>query len=91
MSALLNISQLIAAPIFQELHSLGLVNTVALRNLAIKHKYKILRRSFSVLESISMLADLFHLSDSAINSILFKTQNIKSFSIDSYIAILSED
>jgi hypothetical protein len=90
MAIQINIAQLVSDPKFQYLYSLGLINTIALRNLVIRQEYKILRDKYSVLEAIAILAETFHLSDSAVNSILFKKQNPKLLSLDFCDVILSD-
>ena len=54
------------------LRSNNLINETALRNFLIKHDYKKLREKLNASDSVSVLCEKYHLSDSAINSILFR-------------------
>ncbi len=76
----LNINHLISDNKFKELYSLGLIDDIALRNLQIKKDYKQLRKSHTMIESISQLSQKYFLSFDSINSILFRERNKKSVS-----------
>ena len=69
---IVDIKELINNPSFKEYLSLGLIDEIAFRNAIIKHEYRILKRKNSAFESIMILAEKFNLSDSAINTILFR-------------------
>lgn len=74
----LNIDHLLTDNKFKELYSLGLIDDIALRNLQIKKDYNQLRKSHSMIESISQLSQKYFLSFDSINSILFRERNKKS-------------
>lgn len=74
----LNIDHLLSDNKFKELYSLGLIDDIALRNLQIKRDYNQLRKSSSMVESISQLSQKYFLSFDSINSILFRERNKKS-------------
>lgn len=78
----IDISEVISNPYFKEYLSLGLIDEVALRNLIIKNEYKSLRLYNSAYESIYILSQKFNLSDSAINTILFRKRVKKKVLID---------
>jgi len=73
----LNIDHLLADNKFKEFYSLGLIDEIALRNLQIKNDYNQLRKSLSMIESISQLSQKYFLSFDSINSILFRERNKK--------------
>ena len=77
MTVLSDIPQLISDPKFQEFQSVGLIDPIALRNLFIKHDYRKLRDKNSVLEAVSILSEMYNLSESSINSILFRDRKLK--------------
>jgi len=74
----LNIDHIMGDNKFKELYSLGLIDDIALRNLQIKKDYNQLRKSLSMIESISQLSQKYFLSFDSINSILFRERNKKS-------------
>lgn len=74
----LNIDHLLTDNKFKEFYSLGLIDEIALRNLQIKNDYNQLRKSHSMIESISELSQKYFLSFDSINSILFRERNKKS-------------
>jgi len=74
----LNIDHLLTDNKFKEFYSLGLIDEIALRNLQIKNDYNQLRKSHSMIESISQLSQKYFLSFDSINSILFRERNKKS-------------
>lgn len=78
MSFSLDISKLESKPHFKRLQSVGLINSVALRNLKIKAEYNQLRKSKTRTETIYLLAEKYHLSYDSIWSILFRERKIKS-------------
>lgn len=73
----LNIDHLLTDNKFKEFYSLGLIDEIALRNLQIKNDYNQLRKSHSMIESISQLSQKYFLSFDSINSILFRERNKK--------------
>lgn len=74
----LNIDHLLSDNKFKELYSLGLIDDIALRNLQIKKDYFQLRKSHSMIDSISALTQKYFLSFDSINSILFRERNKKT-------------
>ena len=78
MSFSLDISKLENKPHFKHLKSIGLIDSVALRNLKIKSEYNQLRKIKSRTETIYLLAEKYHLSYDSIWSILFRERKIKS-------------
>jgi hypothetical protein len=66
---------------FEKLYSLGLIDEIALRNLIIKTEYNRLRESHSLYSSVNILSNIFHLSEAAINTILFRKRKTKSVNI----------
>ena len=75
-----NIEELLSNSFFLELKAYGLIDEIALRNFMIKSEYRILRNNLSLGESIYQLSLKFFLSESAINSILFRKRNKKAIS-----------
>ncbi len=73
-----NIEELLSDPFFLELKDYGLIDELALRNLMIKREYRILRNNLCVGDSVYQLSLKFFLSESAINSILFRKRNKKA-------------
>ena len=73
-----NIEELLSDPFFLELKDYGLIDEIALRNLMIKTEYRELRNRLPLGESIYQLSLKFFLSESAINSILFRRRNKKA-------------
>jgi hypothetical protein len=69
---IVNINEVINNPYFKEYQSLGFIDEIALRNAIIKHEYQKLKINNSAFDSILILSDKFNLSDSAINTILFR-------------------
>jgi hypothetical protein len=74
-----NIENLLNDAKFKEYVSLGLIDSIAFRNLKIKSDYKILRESNSKPEAIYKLSKSYCLSFDSINSILFRERNTKIF------------
>ena len=74
----IDISKLESKPHFKRLQSVGLINSVALRNLKIKAEYNQLHKSNTRTETIYLLAEKYHLSYDSIWSILFRERKIKS-------------
>ena len=74
----INFEELLSDPFFLELKAYGLIDEIALRNLMIKSEYRTLRNDLSLGESIYRLSLKFFLSESAINSILFRKRNKKA-------------
>ena len=72
------IDELLSNPLFLELKAYGLIDEIALRNFMIKSEYRILRNNLPLGESIYQLSLKFFLSESAINSILFRRRNKKA-------------
>lgn len=54
------------------LRSNDIINETGLRNFLIKQDYKKMRETLSASDSVSAISDKYHLSDNAINSILFR-------------------
>jgi hypothetical protein len=54
------------------LRSNNLINETGLRNFLIKQDYKKLRETLNASDSVSALCEKYHISDYAINSILFR-------------------
>jgi hypothetical protein len=50
----------------------NLISETGLRNFLIKQDYKKMRETLSASDSVSAINDKYHLSDNAINSILFR-------------------
>jgi len=67
-----DIDEVIDNPLFKTFHSIGLIDEIALRNEIIKRKYKSLRKNNPTFDAIFILSEKFNLSDSAINTILFR-------------------
>ena len=67
-----DIDEVIENPLFKQFHSIGLIDEIALRNEIIKREYKSLRKSNPTFGAIFLLSEKFNLSDSAINTILFR-------------------
>ena len=67
-----DIDEVIENPFFKKYHSIGLIDEIALRNEIIKREYKSLRKNNPTFDAIFILSEKFNLSDSAINTILFR-------------------
>lgn len=67
-----DISKVISNSYFKKYLSLGLIDEIALRNAIIKSEYKTLRKENPTFEAIYLLSEKFNLSDSAINTIIFR-------------------
>ncbi len=66
------IYEVIGLAVLEKLRELNLIDETALRNYIIKNDYKKLRETYDASEAVSMLCDKYFLSDSALNSILFR-------------------
>ena len=75
-----NISQLLLDPLFLKLHSYGLIDEIALRNFIIKNEYRNLRSTLHLGDAVYQLSQKYYLSESAINTILFRKRNRKPIS-----------
>lgn len=75
---IVDISKLLSDPKFQELQSLGLIDAIALRNYSIKSEYRYFRKTLSQTQAIEKLTDKYHLSFDSINTILFRSRNLKT-------------
>jgi hypothetical protein len=62
----------IGRTVMQFLRDNNIINKTGLRNFLIKQDYKKLRETLSASDSVSALCDKYHISDYAINSILFR-------------------
>ena len=76
----LNVSELLANPIFIQIQSYGLIDEIALRNLIIKNEYRTLRSKLHLGDAVYKLSQKYYLSESAINTILFRKRNKKPIS-----------
>ena len=68
----INLAELLDSEHFHQLRSMNLINEIVLRNLFIREEYEALRVNNSASVCIAILMDKYHLSDSSINSILFR-------------------
>jgi hypothetical protein len=75
-----NLSQLLSNPIFIQIQSYGLIDEIALRNLIIKNEYRNLRSKLHLGDAIYQLSQKYYLSESAINTILFRKRTKKPIS-----------
>ena len=76
----LNLEELLTQPLFLKLQSYGLIDEIALRNFIIKNEYRTLRSKLPLGESVYQLSQKYYLSESAINTILFRKRNRKPIS-----------
>ena len=74
------IPSFLSTPLFQQLQSYGLIDEIALRNLIIKSEYRSLRSKLHLGDAVYQLSQKYYLSESAINTILFRKRNKKSIS-----------
>ena len=65
-----------ASDIFRQLRSMNLINEIELRKVQIRNDYDALRIQYRASACIEILMQRYFLSDSAINSILFR-KNIR--------------
>ena len=73
----LKISEIKESELFQRLRAMDLIDETELRNVQIRNEYKELRKRNSAAVCVEMLMEKYSVSDSALNSILFrKKQNI---------------
>lgn len=78
MNNKLNLKEIVSTNLFQRLRSLKLIDETELRNLKIRNEYKELRERIPAEAAIQILMDKYSLSDSALNSILFRKRISKS-------------
>ena len=71
----INLLELLNSEDFHKLRSMNLVKETAMRNLIIREEYKALRVKNSAPVCIQILMDKYYLSDSSINSILFRKRS----------------
>jgi len=71
------IIEIFTNPIIPKLDKIGLLDSVGFRNFKIMLEYKKLRKDFSAIDSIYMLAEKHHLSIYSINKILFEKRKLK--------------
>jgi hypothetical protein len=62
----------IGRTVMQFLCDNNIINKTGLRNFLIKQDYKRLRETLNASDSVSELCDKYHISEYAINSILFR-------------------
>ena len=67
-----DITEVMNNPHFKDYLSFGLIDEISLRNAIIKHQYRKLKKNNSAFDAIQKLSEKFNLSDSAINTILFR-------------------
>ena len=73
----INITEIEGTEVFQRLRAMDLIDETELRNIQIRNEYKELRWRNSAAVCVEMLMEKYSVSDSALNSILFrKKQNI---------------
>ncbi len=75
-----DIDELLSNPVFLKIKSYGLIDEIALRNLIIKNEYRALRFKLHLGDAVYQLSQKYLLSESAINSILFRKRNRKPIS-----------
>ncbi len=76
----LDVNHLLSHPLFLKLQSYGLIDEIALRNLIIKNEYRSLRSKFHLGDAVYRLSQKYYLSESCINTILFRKRNKKPIS-----------
>jgi len=69
---------------FEDFHSIGIIDEIALRTYLLKYEYKELRKMHTQFESIFILSQKYNLSFGAINSIIFRKRVKKQFNIEKY-------
>ncbi|MDX1700513.1 MAG: hypothetical protein R3250_07850 [Melioribacteraceae bacterium] len=74
---IVDITEVMNNPHFKEYLSMGFIDEIALRNAIIKIEYQRLKKKHSAFDSITLLSEKFNLSDSAINTILFRKREKK--------------
>ena len=75
-----DIDELLNNPVFIKIKSYGLIDEIALRNLIIKNEYRTLRNKLHLGDAVYQLSQKYLLSESAINSILFRKRTKKPIS-----------
>ncbi len=68
----LNINEIEGTEVFRKLRSMDLIDETELRNIQIRNEYKELRERNSAAVCVEMLMEKYSVSDSALNSILFR-------------------
>lgn len=68
----INFAELIGTKVFRQLRELDLIDEIELRNVQSRNDYKALRSKISAPVRVQLLMDKYCLSDSAINTILFR-------------------
>ncbi|MCL5030118.1 MAG: hypothetical protein M1480_13995 [Bacteroidetes bacterium] len=84
----LNVPSLLSNPLFSKLQSYGLIDEIALRNLIVKNEYRSLRSKLHLGDAVYLLSQKYYLSESAINTILFRKRNKKPISFPNSIHIV---
>ncbi len=74
----LTLAEMIGSLILQHLRSLKLIDELELRDFQIRNDYKALRLINSSPVCVQLLMEKYSLSDSAINTILFRKKDPKS-------------
>ena len=73
-----DIPEIISTDLFRRLRSLKLIDEVELRNQMIRYDYRQLRLKNSASICIQILMEKYSLSDSTLNSILFRNKKNKT-------------
>ncbi|MCL5029913.1 MAG: hypothetical protein M1480_12950 [Bacteroidetes bacterium] len=79
----LNLEKLLFNPLFLKLQAYGLIDEIALRNFIIKNEYRSLRCKLHLGDAVYQLSQKYYLSESAINTILFRKRTKKPISFPS--------
>ncbi len=82
-----DIDGLLTNPVFIKIKSYGLIDEIALRNLIIKNEYRALRNKLHLGDAVYQLSQKYLLSESAINSILFRKRNRKPINFPNTVHI----
>lgn len=82
-----DIDELLINPAFLKIKSYGLIDEIALRNFMIKNEYRSLRSKLHLGDAVYQLSQKYLLSESAINSILFRKRNRKPINFPNSIHI----
>lgn len=77
MNNKINLLEIVSTELFQQLRSLKLIDETELRNIKIRNEYKELRERYTASISLQFLIDKYSLSDSALNTILFRKRTPK--------------
>jgi hypothetical protein len=70
---------------FEDFHSIGIIDEIALRTYLLQYEYKQLRKMHTQFESIYILSQEYNLAFATVNTILFRKRIKKTFHIEKHL------